>query len=58
MTNPLSTEPEGAAMKRIFLMIKRVLRFHMTYEEVAEIAGDGPCRRCVGRALADLPTGQ
>ena len=28
----------------------------MTYGERAEMAGKGPCQRCVGRALADGPS--
>jgi alkylated DNA nucleotide flippase Atl1 len=38
-------------MKRIFLWIKKSLGFRMTYGELAEIVGDGPCRRCVGRSV-------
>ena len=45
-------------MKRILLIIKRWFGVRLTYGEIAEISGYGPCLRCVGRALADLPSEQ
>jgi alkylated DNA nucleotide flippase Atl1 len=45
-------------------MIKTTIRFLIwlgtrrdhTYGRFAHLVGRGPCERCVGRALADLPT--
>lgn len=39
-------------MKRIYLWIKKTLGFRMMYGELAEIAGKGPCLRCVGQAVS------
>ena len=38
-------------MKILFLRIKKSLGFRMTYGEIAIIAGDGPCLRCVGKSV-------
>lgn len=38
-------------MNRIYLTIKKLLGFTMTYGELAAIAGEGPCKRCVGMAV-------
>jgi hypothetical protein len=42
-------------MKRILLIIKRAFGYPMTYGELAEIAGDGPCKRCVGHQVVGGP---
>lgn len=39
-------------MKRILLMIKRAFGYPVTFGEIAEANGEGPCKRCVGRAVS------
>jgi alkylated DNA nucleotide flippase Atl1 len=41
---------------RLFLWLKSLLGFSMTYGETAIIAGPGPCQRCVGRAVEGAPS--
>jgi alkylated DNA nucleotide flippase Atl1 len=41
--------------RRFIVTIKKYLGIGVTFGEVAKANGDGPCQRCVGRALADMP---
>lgn len=43
-------------MTRFLLILKKWLGFRMTYGELSEIAGEGPCLRCVGRSVEGVST--
>ena len=40
---------------KLLIRLKKLFGIRLCYGEIAELAGKGPCKRCVGRALADLP---
>lgn len=42
-------------LPRFAVVAKKWLRIPVTFGEVAEANGDGPCRRCVGRAVTGPP---
>lgn len=42
-------------LARLVIVAKKWLHIPVTFGEVAEANGEGPCQRCVGRAIALPP---
>lgn len=41
--------------QRAYLLAKKLIGCRLTYGELALIAGEGPCLRCVGHAVTGAP---